>query len=198
MFSSSLPTVLIEISLPFVSLVLDTSKQREWLLTFSHQKKMQQNQHHHLDNKILMLALVSTLYDTVGTCIIMGEKRKPFSLFQYPHLNSEEYRNTCYRLKVKKFPPFQMKYTCDPKTLTMRKHSEFVSTCWEGRINTQLPKATAGNLEKSKCYRTFSDTRQMYSSLFQYTDRKCGRIRRARQKREESHTDYKGIPIPVV
>lgn len=46
---------------------------------------MQQNQHHHLDNKILMLALVSTLYDTVGTCIIMGEKRKKnFQLILVP------------------------------------------------------------------------------------------------------------------
>lgn len=52
---------------------------------------MQQNQHHHLDNKILMLALVSTLYDTVGTCIIMGEKKKTFQLILVP---TPELKNT--------------------------------------------------------------------------------------------------------
>lgn len=111
------------------------------------------------------------------------------------HLNSE-FRNTCYRLKLRKFPPFQLKYTCDLKSLTMRKHSEFVSTCWEGRINTQLPEPPQATSKDQNATGHF----QTYDKCvpFQHTDRKCGRIMRAREKREESHTDYKGIPILVV
>lgn len=46
------------------------------------------------------------------------------------------------RLKVKKLPPFQLKANCNLKPLPMREplKIEFVSTCWQGRTDTQLPK----------------------------------------------------------
>lgn len=72
---------------------------------------------------------------------------------------------------------------------------EFVSTCRQWRINTQLPKLPRAT-SKEQMLQDIETHDECIPS--QHTDRKRGRIMRAREKREESHTDYKGIPILVV
>lgn len=94
-----------------------------------------------LTEGIPTLALVFTFYYQKEPALFWGVRK--LSAYFRTHTWTPKYTQLLVtRLKVKKLPPFQLKPNCNPKSFPMREplKIEFVSTCWHGRTDTQLPR----------------------------------------------------------